>query len=320
MIDFGPANIKLWSKMGSRAVFGGVAAPELAAENANILFLAADVATSAGLARLQAASPEKVLNTGIAEQNMIGLAAGLASQGFLPFAMSFAPFATMRCADQIRLCMGYMGKNIKVVGLASGLAMGINGPTHLGYEDIAIMRAIPGIALLSPADSTETVKATLAAAAWEGPLYLRLSGGLNNPIVYDSDYNFQIGKAIRLRDGGDVAIIATGTMVAASLKAAELLAGDGIQASVTDMHTIRPLDTDAILNGVGAKLVVTIEEHSASGGLGGAVAEFLSGIGGSPKLLRLGLNSYPAAASYEYLLESCGLTPKQIAESIKMAI
>lgn len=317
MIAFTAANAKLWSRLGSRGVFGGIAAPELVQMDERYLFLAADVASSAGLGRLMAQFPEKVLNTGIAEQNMIGIAAGLAKEGFVPFAMSFAPFATWRCADQIRLCLGYMGLNVKVVGLASGLAMAMNGPSHYGLEDIAALRAIPGLTILSPADCTETVKATLAAAQHHGPVYLRLTGELGNPPVYTEDYTFEIGKAVTLREGKDIAIIATGTMVHTALEIATLLESKGIEAGVINMHTLKPLDRGAVENACKAKLLVTLEEHNQIGGLGSAVAETLAPFSSRPPLLIFGIpDVYPHAGTYPYLLEQCGLTPPQITESI----
>lgn len=323
MIAFTLSNAKLWSKFGSRGVFGGIAMPELFQTRDDIFLLPADVASSAGLNRLQDGYPNRILSMGIAEQNAVGVAAGLAKEGNTPFVLSFAPFVSLRCADQIRLCCGYMGLPLKLVALASGLAMGINGPSHLGYEDMAFLRAVPNITIFSPADCSETVKAVLAAVDCPGPVYIRLTGELNNPPVYTEDYEFQPGKAVRLREGRDVAFIATGTMVHACLEAAKLLEAQGCSAAVLDMHTISPLDDEAVLSCRTAKLIVTAEEHSVTGGLGGAVAECLAESGTHPPLLRLGFNSaegYPHADTYANLLERLGLTPEGICQSVMKAL
>lgn len=318
MITYSESMIKLWSKLGSRAVFGSVAAPELAETNDKVLFLAADVASSAGFGRFRELWPDKLINAGIAEQNMIGIASGMAKEGFIPFAFSFTPFISLRTADQIRLCLGYMRLPVKIIALASGLSMGINGASHLGVEDVAFMRAVPGITILSPADATETIKTILAAAEHPGPVYIRLTGELNNPPVYKEDYEFAIGKAITMREGKDVTFLATGSMVHTSLAAAELLSAEGIDAGVINMHTLRPLDMDAVRSACTAKLIVSVEEHSIVGGLGGGVAEVLAETGSHPPLLRLGLEDYPHADTYKNLLNQCGLTSEQIAQRVRI--
>ena len=254
---------------------------------------------------------------GIAEQNMIAVAAGLSHEGFVPFATTYATFAVMRSADQVKVCMGYMGLGVKLVGLAAGYSVGILGPTHMCLEDIAVMRAIPNIVILSPADCTATVKATLAAAKIDAPVYLRLTGSMNCPIVYKEDFNFEIGRAIFLREGTDVSIIATGSMVYIAIKASEKLAELGISAEVIDMHTIRPIDKEAIERACTKKLIITLEEHSVTGGLGSAVAEILAGEASRPAQLILGTEGpYPHAADYPSLLENSGLTPDKIATRI----
>ena len=219
----------------------------------------------------------------------------------------------------MRHFMGYMQRNVKLVGLGSGFSMGLFGNTHYCMEDIAIVRAIPGIAILSPADCTELVKATIASANHEGPVYLRLTGVMNNPVVYRQDYDFELGKAIMLAKGADVAIIATGSMVFHSLQAAEILKNQGISASVIDMHTIKPLDTDIIDRKICfVKLMVSVEEHSVAGGLGGAIAEHLCSVREHPALLRLGIeDNFKPAGEYRYMLEQNGLLPEQIAFNIR---
>ena len=188
-------NIKIWSTIGSRATLG-IAALELAKEIENLIILTCDVSTSAGLDRFRKIYPDKYLDLGIAEQNMIGVAAGLASENFNVITTTFAPFQTIRCCEQIKVNIGYMRQKICMVGIASGLALGTLGYTHCCIEDVGILRTIPGIAIISPADSLETVKALEAAIKFDSPTYIRLTGSSNNPIVYKEDYKFEIGKSI----------------------------------------------------------------------------------------------------------------------------
>jgi transketolase len=200
-----------------------------------------------------------------------------------------------------------------------GLVMAFSGSTHYTMEDIAIVRAIPNIIILSPADATEAVKTALAAAAHKGPVYIRLTGALNNPMVYKEDYVFTIGKAITLKDDGTLTIFATGSMVHNSIKAAEILESKGISARIVNMHTIKPLDTGAIAAATEkSKLFVTVEEHSIIGGLGGAIAEHLSSYSSHPPLLRLGIaDKFRHAGDYNYLLGLNELLPEQIAANIE---
>jgi len=320
MIDFTPSNIRMWSRLGSCGAFG-LAALELPAIDDKVVILTSDLTFFSGLERFKSAFPDRLYNLGIAEQNMVGVAAGFAKEGFTPFATTYAAFASLRSADQVKVNMGYMKLGIKLVGLTAGLSVGILGATHMSFEDIAVMRAIPNIVVLSPADCAETVKATLAAAKIKGPVYLRLTGAMNNPPVYKEDYAFEVGKAVTLRDGSDVAVIATGTMVYHSLQAAELLAQQGVSCRVVNMHTIKPLDMEAVNAARGAKLIVTVEEHGVIGGLGSAVSEALAGQAHRPPQLMIGMSDcYCHAADYPYLLEQYGLTGKQIAEKILISL
>lgn len=317
MTDFTSVNIRTWSRLGSCGAFG-VAALELPEINDKSVVLTADLCTFSGLDRFKAKYPDRLYNVGIAEQNMVGIAAGMAKEGFVPFATTYATFASMRCADQIKVSMGYMKLPVKLVGMTAGYSVGILGATHIAVEDIAVMRSIPNVTILSPADCTATIKAVYAAAGTDTPVYLRLSGTMNNPVVYKEDFDFEIGKAITLREGTDIAVIATGTMVYNSLKAAEKLTETGVSVKVVDMHTITPLDEEAVKSACSAKLIVTVEEHSVYGGLGGAVAEALSLERNKPPHLIIGVSGdYPHAASYPYLLEQAGLTADQIALKIQ---
>jgi transketolase len=313
-----PANIKLWSRIGSRAAFGMIAV-ELGKEDRELLILTADVSTSAGLERFKKNFPDQFVDIGIAEQNMMGVAAGLASEGAKVITATFAPFQTMRCCEQIRVNLGYMRHKVVMVGLASGVALGNLGYTHCCIEDISIMRSIPGITVLSPADCGETVKAVIAALGHNESVYVRLTGGMNNPIVYSDDYEFNIGKAITLRDGTDITILATGTMVYEALEAAKKLEADHLSVAVINMHTIKPIDLAAVnLACVSTQLVVTAEEHSIIGGLGSAIAEIKTTLKNSPPQLIIGLpDAYDKAGEYKHLLERHGLTAAQMAEKIK---
>ena len=219
MIEITKAKARLWSRLGARAVFGQ-AILETAKERDDFYVLSADLAQSSGLVRFRGEFPDRFVNCGIAEQNLIGIAAGLAKDGTNVFATSFSPFVTMRACEQVRMNMGYMQLNIKTVGLGSGLVMAQLGNSHFGLEDASVMRAIPGMTVINPADGAEIVKAVEALCEFSGPAYLRLTGGPGLPVVYEEDFDFRIGKAIPLRDGKDVAIIATGTMVRYALEAA----------------------------------------------------------------------------------------------------
>jgi len=308
---------KLWSKLGSRATYGQ-AVLSLPDNHPKVLAMSADLGNSSGLAPFIRKYPDKFINVGIAEQNMIGVASGLAKEGFIPYVTSFAPFLSMRASEQIRMELGYMQFNVKVVALGSGLAMGFLGNSHYGLEDIAIMRTIPNLTIVSPADCTEIVKVVLAAADHDGPMYIRLTGGVNNPIVYLDDYEYQIGKAIKLRNGEDVAIICSGTMVAQSLEAAKILGELNIQAEIINMHTIKPLDTEKIeeIANTG-KPIVSVEEHTVIGGLGSALAEQLTLIGehGPHKIIGLA-DKFGKTATYDHLLRLHGLDANGISKTV----
>ena len=320
MIEITPRNARQWSRFGSRAVFGQ-AIFSLAETKKNLMVLSADLGGSSGLNRFIKSYPDNYLNVGISEQNMIGMAAGLAREGFVVFATSFAPFLSMRSSEQVRMNMGYMDANVKAVALGSGVAMSFLGNSHYGLEDASIMRSIPNLTVVSPADCGEIIKTIFTAAEYEGPMYIRLTGEANNPIVYKEDYNFEIGKAITLHKGSEITIIANGTMVYESLEAAKLLELEDLSTTVVNMHTIKPLNTSVIDKAVASsKLIVSIEEHSVIGGLGGSIAEYKTGLKNAPPQLILGLpDKFGRVGEHRYLLEKYGLTAKQIARTIKIA-
>ena len=309
-------NIKIWSTIGARATLG-IAALELAKEIDNLMVLTCDVSTSAGLDRFRKTYPEKYLDLGIAEQNMIGVAAGLASENFNVITTTFAPFQTMRCCEQIKVNLGYMEQKICMVGIASGLALGTLGYTHCCIEDVGILRSIPGITIISPADSLETVKALEAAVKSETPSYLRLTGSSNNPIIYNKNYEFKIGKSITLREGKDITIFCAGAMVHKSLEVAKILESKNISCKVINMHTIKPIDKMAIEEACKSKLIVSVEEHNIIGGLGSAIAEYKSSLKKSPKQLFLGIkDTYSKGGNYKFLQEKHRLTSNKIVEDI----
>jgi transketolase len=316
-MEINKKNAKTWSRLGPRATYG-LAMLDLIERNSSVYALSADLGGSSGLARVMEQYPDRYLNTGIAEQNLIGVSAGLAKEGLIPFASSFAPFITHRCADQIRMNMGYMNLNIKTVGLGSGISMSVLGNSHYGLEDISMLRSIPKMTILSPCDCAELVKCVEAAADYKGPVYIRMTGEPGMPRVYEDDFDFEIGKAIKLREGDDILIIATGSMVAKALEAAAILSEQGIEACVTDMHTIKPLDM-SVFDGISpnCRLIVTVEEHNVIIGLGAEVCRYAAQYKELPAVYNIGLpDEYLKAGSYDYMLDKYGLTGEKIADSI----
>mgnify|MGYP006086324893 FL=1 len=316
-MEINDRNIKMWSTIGSRATFG-IAALELAKKIENLMVLTCDVSTSAGLDRYRKTLPEKYLDLGIAEQNMIGVAAGLSSEGYNVVTTTFAPFQTIRCCEQIKVNVGYMKQKICMVGLASGLALGNLGFTHCCIEDIGVLRSIPGITIISPADSLETVKALEAALKFESSTYIRLTGASNNPVVNKNDYDFEIGKSIKLLEGEDLTIFSAGATVFNCIKASEILKNNGVSAKVINMHTIKPIDKAAINKSCEhSKLIVSVEEHNIFGGLGTAISEHMASLKSHPKLLTIGVNDYYSkGGNYEFLKEKHGLSTDKIVSNV----
>ncbi len=317
MIAINSRNSRMWSLLGPSGTFGSTMV-ELAKENEKIVVIAGDMVKTAGLERFGKTFPNKLINVGIAEQNMVGMAAAFANENFIPFAVSFANFSVLRACEPVRHFLGYMKRNVKLIGVGAGFATGMFGPTHYGTQDMSVIRAIPGITILSPADCTELVKALEAAANLNGSVYVRLTGVMNNPIVYKENYAFEIGKAITLRQGTAITIIATGALVYNALKASDILETQGISVTVIDMHTIKPLDTTTIDRELGSsKLIVSVEEHGKIGGLGGAIAEHMSSVKHNAVLLKLGIeDKFQDAGEYRFMLEQNKLLPEQLAHSI----
>jgi transketolase len=291
---------------------------DIAAQDEKMIVLTADLATLSGMDRyVKSAAPYRFINAGIAEQNMLGMAAGLAAEGFHPVVTTYATFLTMRACEQIRHFMGYMHLPIVAIGSGAGLSQGFAGNTHYTIEDLSMMRAIPNLRIISPADAASAVKLFEMALESIEPVYMRLTGNLNAPMVYTDDMPFGFGQSNCIREGSDISILATGTMVYTAIEAAELLEQQGLSVEVVDMYSIKPLDKARVQEAMQKRMVVTIEEHSKMGGLGAAVAEEMSACGGGCKLLRLGIeDKFDLAGDYEWLLRQNRLVPEQIAEDI----
>lgn len=301
-------------KIATRDAYGDALA-ELGETEPRIVVLDADLSKSTKSIKFKEKFPDRFFDVGIAEQNMMGIAAGLAAAGKIPFASTFAVFASGRAWEQVRTGIGYPGFNVKIAGSHSGLTVGEDGASHQALEDLALMRAIPGMTILSPADAIETKKAVKAALEYIGPVYIRLSRPAS-PILFDDDYDFEIGRISPrafLRDGDDVAILATGYMVSEALKAGDLLRAEGIEAAIVNVSTLKPLDVDTIVAiARRCRGVVTVEDHSIIGGLGSAVSEVLSEK--FPVFVeRIGTKDvFGQSGSPGELLKAYGMTPNDI--------
>lgn len=303
-------------KMATRQAYGE-ALVELGSKNSKIVVLDADLSKSTMTVNFSKAYPERFLNMGIAEQNMYGVAAGLAMSGKVPFASTFAMFAAGRAFEIIRNSIGYPKANVKICATHAGLTVGEDGASHQAIEDIALMRTIPGMTVLNPADGVSTKKLLEEAAALNGPVYVRL-GRAAVPMIYDEETTIEIGKGSCVREGNDYTVIATGIMVNEALIAAKQLEAEGIQIRVIDMHTIKPIDQKIILKAAKeTKGIVTAEEHSIIGGLGSAVAEVIAQ--NCPiKMKMVGVQDcFGESGKPAELMEKYGLTAKYIAEAVK---
>ena len=302
-------------KKSTRQAYGE-ALVKLGKENKDVVVLEADLSKSTMTVFFKKEFPERHINVGIAEADLMGTAAGIATTGKIPFASTFAHFAAGRAFDQIRNSIVYPKLNVKICPTHAGISLGEDGGSHQSIEDMALMRSLPGMVVLSPADAVETEKAVMAAAKYQGPVYIRL-GRLNIPVLFDDSYNFEIGKAVTLSEGNDVAIIATGLMVYEAVEAAKLLEKEGIKARVINMSTIKPLDKDAVLKAAKeCKFIVTSEEHSVVGGLGSAVSEYLSEVHPT-KIIKHGIyDVFGQSADGETMLNNYKLRAKDIAEVV----
>ena len=303
MIDLN--KIKILSVIGQRAALG-TSLFEIEKNFDNLIVLSADTSTSAGLDKFRKIKPQKYLEMGIAEQNMISVAAGLSSEGFNVVTTTFSPFQTLRCLEQIKVNVSYMKFKITMVGLASGVALGNLGFTHCSIEDMGAILAVPEINVISPADGLETFKAIDECLKSKNSSYIRLTGTAPSPQIYEKDYKFEIGKAIKVYDGGnDIAILSCGSMVFNSVEASKKLKTKGIQSSVYNFHSIRPLDkkilSDIINN---FKFIFTVEEHNIENGLGSVVANQVINTSKNIKLTKLGVkHEYSKSGEYPDMLK-----------------
>ncbi len=289
---------------------------DLAADNADLVVLDGDLATSTRADRFAAAYPDRFLQMGIAEQNMVGVAAGLAMLGFVPWLSSFTVFFTHRAVDQVRMVVAQAGANVKIGAAYAGLLTGFTGKTHMDVEDLAIMRAMPGMTVLAPGDAAECAAIVRWATETRGPVYVRLARDAG-PDVFDATYRFEPGRVIRLREGSDALLISTGPQTARCLEASELLAARGIATGVLHVPSIKPVDAAAIAAAAsGARLVASVEEHTVIGGLGGLVAEILTERA-PRRLVRIGIEDvWGESASNAFLLDRHGLSAGRVAERV----
>ena len=298
----------------------GKALVELGEKNKNVVVLDADLAAATKTGAFKKAFPERFFDTGIAESNMMSLAGGLATTGFTVFASTFAMFAAGRAFEQVRNTIGYPHLNVKIGATHAGISVGEDGASHQCCEDIALMRSIPGMVIINPADDIEARAAVFAAAEHDGPVYMRF-GRLAVPRVFDEDYKFEIGKAVTLREGTDVTIIATGLMVNEAIEASKTLEAEGISVELINMHTIKPLDKDAVIKAAKKTgCIVTAEEHNIIGGLGSAVAEAVAEEYPVP-VVRVGVNDeFGKSGPAVELLHLYGLDADNIVAKAKIAI
>jgi len=296
----------------------GEALLELGSQRSEVVVLDADLYKSTYTVMFRDAFPERFFDMGISEADMVSTAAGMAATGLIPYCNSFAMFITGVCYMPVRTQIAYPSLPVKLIGSSAGLTQGPDGASHQSLEDVSIMRGLPNMVVICPADEVETRQATYALADWPGPVYMRL-GRYPVPRLFDEGYCFQIGKATILREGKDVAIFATGHMACKALDAADLLARDRIEAQVINVSTIKPLDETVVREAAGeSSLLVSIEEHSIIGGLGGAIAECLTEIARPPRLLRLGVrDEFGESGLADELLEVHRLTGPLIAEDIR---
>jgi transketolase len=318
-INHPPKETYMPEKIATRDAYGEALA-ELGRENPSIVVLDADLSKSTKTDVFRKAFPDRHFNMGIAEANMISTAAGLATCGKIPFASTFAVFASGRAWEQVRMSVCYPELNVKIVATHGGITVGEDGASHQANEDIAVMRALPNIAVIVPADGIETKKAVRAIADYHGPVYMRL-GRSGVPVIFDESCEFMIGRATVMRPGDDVSIFACGIMTAEALEAADMLATEGISAEVVNVSTIKPLDAETILSSVSKTgCAVSAEEHSILGGLGSAIAETL--IDACPvHLERVGVpDTFTESGKPAELLKKYGMTPDDIAGAARLAI
>lgn len=322
MIEFNLRNIRSWAIMGINPSIWSIGFPEII-NNETTALLTADLARYSGLIRTAQKYPEIFYNFGIAEQNMVGIAAGMALCGHDVYMTTYAPFITYRCLDQFRHFLGNMNLNIKAIGSAAGLSAGFSGNALLAISDIAAVRSIPNLTILSPSDCTEAIKMMLALKSYNKPVYMRFCGTTNIPIVYRQDYEFEIGKAVCMQDGERIAIVATGTnMVYNALEVSNKIAEKyKFRPMVVNIHTIKPLDT-RILDEMFKRfeIIYTIEEHNIIGGLGSAIDEYKSNKQATCRIINLGIkDTLLKLGNRDFMLDEAGLSVDKIFSIIEQS-
>jgi len=309
----------------TQAEIYGEVLTQLAKKNKKIVALTADLAGSTKIGRFQKDFPERFFNVGIAETNMMGIASGMAATGLIPVVSTFAAFAALRCAEWVRTDLCYQKRNVKIIATHSGTSFGQAGTTHHCTEDFAVMRVMAGLTVIAPADAYETAVAMAQAIEMEGPVYIRIGRSFEPPLHKSIDsFDFQIGKAIQLHEGTDIAVIATGRTVNGALEAAEIAGGQGLSVRVLDLHTIKPIDTEAILKAVqDTRRIITVEDHNVYSGMGSAVADVIAASGKGCVLKKLGLQDefsivgYPDDLLHYYKMDADGIV-EAIQQVMKM--
>jgi transketolase len=312
-------------KLTQAEVYGEVLT-QLGDKYPDIIALTADLASSTKIGRFGKKYPERFINVGIAENTMFGMAAGLALTGFKPVVSTFAAFASLRCAEQVRTDICYQNLNVKIIATHAGISFGQAGSTHHCTEDIAVMRSFANMTVIVPSDGMETGNAVAAAMEWPGPVYIRIGRGFEPPVNKTPDYGYEIGKAITMRDGKDVTIIACGVGVLQAVRAAEVLDRQGLSARVINLHTIKPIDRDVIIQAVkDTRRIITVEDHNIMGGLGSAVAEVIVESGKACAFRKLGLPDcysivgYPEDLYHFYKFDADGIV-ETVSELMRLEI
>jgi len=324
MIKIDNSTSRVFARLGQSGAAFGVGLIEEAEKKDNIVVLSADMAKPAGLSKFASLHPEKFYNIGIAEQNLIGVAAGVANEGFRVIASAQACFLSMRCYEQVRQYSGYMGLPVIYLGVSAGFGLTFFGNTHYALEDISLYRSIPGMTVISPSDPSQAIKAMEASLEINSPVYIRCTGIPGLPPIYKEDFEFKIGKGITVQDGSDVIVISSGSITRNVLDAVETLeTSHKLSFKIIDMHTISPIDKDLLNSCMASKLWITVEEHFVSGGLGSVIAEFLSDRFETikPNLLRLGIkDKFSVPGDYNYLIETNELDAQGIVKQITECI
>ncbi len=317
MIEIDKNRISEWTRLGMRKAYGAII--ESVVENhPEIIVLTADVADSANLVKLSKTYPSQYFNIGIAEQNMTGIACGMAKEGHNVFICSFAPFVSMRNYEAVRTLVGYMNMNVKVVALASGISLGVQGSTHYCLEDISLMRTIPGMLILSPADVIEEAKCIEYLSTYKGPAYLRLTGIDGTPTVYNADYEFNNGAPVMIRDGEDVAIVSTGSIVSECVRTVRALKKDGVNCALYSVCKLKPMEEDTIVSVLSKyRVIISVEEHFMVGGLGDIISNIVVRKGLKCRVKKIGIDDFfPHAGDYAYMIKKNRLSAAEIREII----